>query len=55
MNRCSLFVDAAYLYATGGQLCFGTKRRIALARLGSGMSSGASGLNGTLHGRPLTI
>ena len=27
MNRYSLFVDAAYLYAAGGQLCFGTKRR----------------------------
>ena len=27
MDRYALFVDAAYLYAAGGQLCHGTKNR----------------------------
>lgn len=27
MDRCALFVDAAYLYAAGGSLCCGTTKR----------------------------
>ena len=30
MDRYGLFVDAAYLYAAGGQLCYGTKNRAQL-------------------------
>lgn len=30
MDRYGLFVDAAYLYAAGGELCYGTKTRAKL-------------------------